>query len=377
MPLVAILALRNLFHDRLRLIATLIGVVFSIVLVTVQMGLYLGFGRMVTVVIDRASADLWIMTRGGTSFEGPSVLEMRDRERALAVKGVAEVTPVVTAFADWRLPTGALTPVFVVGTVLHTPGLQPWNVKEGQVEALAASGAVAVDRAYFDRLGVSRIGETAEIRQRPVHIVAITDGIRSFTTTPYIFMEIDSARRQTGIPSDKAAYFLVKLDPGADTESVRLELLKLIPKVEVLTSREFAERSRNFWLFSTGAGAALFAGALLGIIVGTVIVAQTLYASTKEHLNEFATLRAIGSSRTYIYTVIVCQAIVSAFIGFAVAALIGLGVVGFTAGSALPIVITGGVMAILFLLTIVMCVGSGIAAIIQVTRVDPASAFTR
>src|SRR5512146_3059585 len=104
MPLVAILALRNLFHDRLRLIATLIGGVFSIVLVTVQMGLYLGFGRMVAVVIDRASADLWIMTRGGTSFEGPSVLEMRDRERALAVKGVAEVTPVVTAFADWRLP---------------------------------------------------------------------------------------------------------------------------------------------------------------------------------------------------------------------------------------------------------------------------------
>ena len=86
---------------------------------------------------------------------------------------------------------------------------------------------------------------------------------------------------------------------------------------------------------------------------------------------------SIGSSRTYIYTVIVCQAIVSALIGFAVAALIGLGVVGFTAGSALPIVITGGVMAILFLLTIVMCVGSGIAAIIQVTRVDPASAFTR
>jgi putative ABC transport system permease protein len=377
MPLVTILALRNLFHDRLRLVATLIGVVFSIVLVTIQMGLYLGFGRMVTVVIDHASADLWVMTRGGTSFEGPSVLEMRDRERALGVKGIAAITPVVTAYADWRLPSGALTPVFVVGTVLHTPGLRPWNVVEGNADLLTASGAVAVDRAYFDRLGVSRLGETAEIRQKAVRIVALTEGIRSFTTTPFIFMEIDNARTQAGIPPDKAAYFLVKLEPGADIEAVRGALVELIPKVEVLTSRQFAERSRNFWLFGTGAGAALFAGALLGIIVGTVIVAQTLYASTKEHLNEFATLRAIGSSRTYIYTVIVCQAIVSGLIGFAVAALIGLGVVGFTAGSALPIVITGGVMAILFLLTIVMCVGSGIAAIIQVTRVDPASAFTR
>jgi len=44
---------------------------------------------------------------------------------------------------------------------------------------------------------------------------------------------------------------------------------------------------RSFWLFRPGAGFALFAGALLGMIVGTVIVAQTLYSSTKDHINEF------------------------------------------------------------------------------------------
>jgi hypothetical protein len=64
MPLVFTLALRNLFHDRLRFIATIIGIVFSIVLVMVQMGLYLGFGHMVTTMIDHASADLWIMPKG-------------------------------------------------------------------------------------------------------------------------------------------------------------------------------------------------------------------------------------------------------------------------------------------------------------------------
>ena len=112
--------------------------------------------------------------------------------------------------------------------------------------------------------------------------------------------------------------------------------------VEVLTSAEFRERSRSFWLFGTGAGAALFAGALLGVIVGTVIVAQTLYSSTKDHLNEFATLRAIGSSRRYIHKVIVCQALLSAVIGFSLAALIGAVIVHMTASTALPIVITPG-----------------------------------
>ena len=83
MPLVFTLAFRNLFHDRLRFIATVIGIVFSIVLVTVQMGLYLGFGRMVTTMIDHASADLWVMPRGTKCFEDPSLLDTRDRYRAL------------------------------------------------------------------------------------------------------------------------------------------------------------------------------------------------------------------------------------------------------------------------------------------------------
>lgn len=145
----------------------------------------------------------------------------------------------------------------------------------------------------------------------------------------------------------------------------------------MLTTAEFRERSRRFWLFGTGAGAALFAGALLGVIVGTVIVAQTLYSSTKEHLNEFATLRAIGSSRRYIYRVIVWQALISAVIGFSIAALIGDAIVKLTAATALPIVITPGLNVGLFVLTVVMCIGSAFVAIMQVTRIDPAIVFTR
>jgi putative ABC transport system permease protein len=121
----------------------------------------------------------------------------------------------------------------------------------------------------------------------------------------------------------------------------------------------------------------LFAGALLGVIVGTVIVAQTLYSSTKDHLYEFATLRAIGCSNRYIYRVIVWQALLNAVIGFGLAAIIGFIVVRLTAKSALPIVITPDLVAALFLLTVVMCVGSAITAIIRVVRIDPVMVMTR
>jgi putative ABC transport system permease protein len=377
MPLVFTLAFRNLFHDRLRLIATVIGIVFSIVLVTVQMGLYLGFGRTVTTMIDHASAELWVMPRGTKCFEDPSLLDARKRNRALSVDGVAEAIPVVIGFADWRTPSGESTPVFVIGSDLRSGGLQPWNLVEGRLESLSAPNAVAVDRTYFGRLEISGMGARAEIRQQAVRVAAVTSGIRSFTTTPYVFMDIDRARAHTGVPASKATYFLIRLSSNADLEHVRGQLLSNISDVDVLTPAEFRERSRSFWLFGTGAGAALFAGALLGVIVGTVIVAQTLYSSTKEHLNEFATLRAIGSSRKYIYKVIVCQALLSAIIGFSIAALIGAAIVQMTAATALPIVLTPGLIVGLFVLTVVMCVVSAIAAIVKVTRIDPAVVFTR
>ncbi len=71
LPLNFTLASRNLFQDRLRFAATTVGIVFSVVLVMVQMGLYLGFGRMVTTMVEHADADLWVMRQGTKCFEDP------------------------------------------------------------------------------------------------------------------------------------------------------------------------------------------------------------------------------------------------------------------------------------------------------------------
>jgi putative ABC transport system permease protein len=377
MPLIFTLATRNLLHDRLRFIATVIGIVFSMLLVTVQMGLYSGFGYMVTTMIDHANADLWIMSLETNCFEDPASLDDHERLRALSVPGVADAAPVAIGFAQWRLPNGGTTEVFIVGSDLRARGLPPWNLVAGSIKDLTIPGAVAFDRAYLDQLGISALGQRAEISDQKVEVRAITRGIRSFTMTPYVFAPLERARAYTGMAPNKSTYFLVRVTPGADIEAVRKRLQSNMPDLKVLTPAQFRELSRSFWLFGTGAGAALLAGALLGVIVGTVIVAQTLYSSTKDHLNEFATLRAIGSSASYIHKVIICQALLSAVIGFCIAAGVGWIVVRRTAESALPVVLSPGLTAGLFTLTIVMCVLSALAAMAKVIRIEPAMVFTR
>jgi putative ABC transport system permease protein len=375
MSLIITIAARNLLQDRLRFIGTVVGIVFSIVLVNIQMGLFLSFERMVTTMIDHAPADLWIVPLGTKCFEDPSLLDEHDRTKALSVQGVAEADPVMIGFSQWSVPSGGTTPVFVVGSNESTGGLHPWNFSKGDINSLSEPDSVAIDETYFGRLGVTKIGESTEIRGRKAQVTAVTDGIRSFTTTPYVFTSLDRAQAYMGTPPAKVSYLLVHVAPNADIAGIRKDLLAKLSKVEVLTPEEFRSRSRDFWLFGTGAGAALFAGALLGAIVGTVIVAQTLYSSTKDHLNEFATLRAIGSSNLYIHKIIISQALLSAVIGFALAASIGLVVVEMTAETALPIVMTPELTAGLFLLTVFMCIASSIAAVVQVIRIDPARVF--
>ena len=376
-PLLFKLAARNLFHDRLRFAATIIGIVFSMVLVTVQMGLFVSFRHMVTTMIDHAPADLWVMPLGTKCFEDPALLDERERFRALSVAGVADAAPVLVSFAQWRVPSGGTTPVLLIGSERNALSLQPWNIIAGDIRDLSVPDTVAIDQSYFERLGTSGLGENVEIRNLKAKIRVVTKGIRSFTTTPFVFTPLDRARAYAGISANQATYLLVRVVPGADRESVRTRLNASLAKAEALTPDAFRSRSRSFWLFGTGAGAALFAGALLGMIVGIVIVSQTLYSSTKEFSNEFATLRAIGSSSRYIYAVIVIQALLSAVIGFGIAAAIGWVIVTTTADSALPVLIPSSLLASLFLLTIAMCVLSALAAIVHIMRTDPAVVFTR
>ncbi len=372
-----LLAFRNLFHDRIRLAVTLVGILFSIVLVAVQLGLYLGARNMITSMIDRADGDLWIMAYGTKNFEEAQPISSREKFAALSTPGVVDAVTLVTSFAEWRKPAGGSTLVMLIGADAEDGGLSPWNVVEGDVSGLGARDAVMVDKSYLADLGLKGIGDTAQIGASRVRVTGITDGIRSFTVTPYIFTTLHRARALLDMPADSITYVLAKLAPGADVEAVRKGIRAKLTDSDVLTKAEFRDRSLNHWLFATGAGVALIGGAVLGLVVGTVIVAQTLYSSTKDHLNEFATLRALGSSSGYIHRVILAQAALSAVLGYALGMVIAMTIVYLSENTALPIVMTPALASLLLGLTVAMCAISALSAIGKVMRIDPAMVFNR
>jgi putative ABC transport system permease protein len=376
-PMVTKLAYRNLFHDRLSLTVTLVGIVFSVVLVAVQFGIYLGSEDRIASMLDHAAGDLWVVPLGTKSFDDPSLLPGREKHAILSTPGVAGVDELAVGFINWRKPTGGMTAVLLVGADTTTNRTLPWDVVQGSVAALSAPSAVAVDLTYFTELGVERLGDRAEINNRQVTVTAVTRGIRSFTTLPYVFTTLANARAMLDATPEQASYTLVRVLPGHDVEEVRRALAARLPDTEVVSHAEFRKRSLDYWLFQTGAGSALIAGAALGIIVGIVIVAQTLYASTKDHINEFATLRALGASARYIHKVILTQAVLSAVVGYFLGMVLSLVVIRLSRDTTLLIVMTPKLATMLLLLTVGMCVLAAICAIFKVTRIDPAVVFSR
>lgn len=376
-PMVVKLAYRNLFHDRLSFFVTVVGILFSVVLVAIQSGIYLGSANKIATIIDAAPADLWVVPLGTKSYDDPSFLAGRERYLTLSTPGVENSEDMLVSFARWRKPRGGETTVLLIGTSGDSEKALPTNIIQGSRSALEAPNTVAIDRSYFNDLGVDKLGNHAELNGTAVKLVAITKRVRSFTTLPFVFTSIDEARQLSGANQDQASYQRVTLLPGANLEKVRKEISARLPDTEVLTQAEFRTRSQDYWLKQTGAGAALDAGKLLGLIVGIVIVAQTLYSSTKDHINEFATLRALGAGAGYIVKVILIQAVLSGLIGYVLGLGLALAAIHFAQDTKLTIIMTVPLAAQLFGITIGMCIFAAISAIIKVVRIDPAVVFSR
>src|SRR5215472_11155148 len=173
------LAQRNLMHDKVRLTVTLTGIVFAVVLIVVEMGLFLGFTVTTSSIIDKSGVDFWITSKHTPYIEQGGAFSERKLYQVLATPGVESAEKYIVRFAQWKTPNGGEQSVQVVGFNPYTKIGGPWNVVEGNVEDLKIPDAVVVDRLYAKKLGVKKVGETFEIDGRRARVVGFTNGIRA------------------------------------------------------------------------------------------------------------------------------------------------------------------------------------------------------
>ena len=370
------LALKTLLHDRLRFAITVAGVAFAVLLVFVQVGLFLGLLDNATVTIKHIDAELWVTSRNTPNVDFAHVFPESRVDRVRSIPGVARADNLIAWFFTYQLPSGAQEGSILYALKDFKSWNLPWDVVEGNLEDLRRGPYLFLDGSATKRMGPFAVGEYRELNGRRVQIIGRTRGALSFTTTPITFMDYDLAQSiQSQSLRGQTTYILVKLAPGADLETVRAEIRRRLPYNDVFTRDEWASRSRNYWVVSTGLGLNMGLTVFLGCLVGVVVVAQTLYTSTMEHLKEFGTVKAIGGGNRDIYRILAKQASAAALVGFVFGALGAVLLRPAMAGVDLKLIVPPALGAAVFVGTFALCLGAAMISFRKVAAIDPALVF--
>jgi putative ABC transport system permease protein len=308
------LAWQNIIHDRARFSVTVLGVCFAVFLMVFQGSLLAGFLRAASRLIDASDSDIWITARGVQAFEFGTTLESRVREMAAGVPGVVEANRVCMAFAVYRTPRGKQQVVALVGADPKVGRHFP--VPDSPEFASDTSpDAVLYDVSDRQQIEVTELPAAVEINRHRANIEREIQGYGAFLGVPFLFTSYRNATRYMGFGSQDAMYILLRVGNGYSVPQVEQSLKQRLPEVDVLTQSEFAHKSRVYWTVKTGAGGAILTAALLGFLIGLVVVSQTIYANTMENIEEYATLKAIGASQGYVARIVLTQALICGVVG--------------------------------------------------------------
>ena len=370
------LGLKTLLHDKVRFLITVSGVAFAVTLVLVQVGLFVGLLDNSTITIRKLDADLWITSKNSPNLDFVHQFPEANLYRARAVPGVLRADNLILSFMQVALPTGAEETAIVYAMEDFRRWGIPWNISAGNVDDLKRGSFVIFDESASKRFGAFRVGDYREVNGQRLKVIGTSREAKSFTTTPLAFVDFRRAQElQPDLLSGKTSYIVVKLAPGADALAVQAELGRRLPYNDVFTSTAWAERSRGYWVENTGIGFNAFLTVFLGCLVGVVVVAQTLYTSTMEHLREFGTVKAIGGSNLDIYRMLGKQALVAAVIGFVLGYIPAQFLKPVIASAGLKLIIAPELTLVVLVGTVALCLVSALVSFRKVAGIDPALVF--
>ncbi len=365
------IALRTLVADRGKLFTALVGVVFAIVLVSLQGGLFIGLMHKAGLLVDHGEADVWVGHKKMHNVDLPSNIPRRWINEVRAVPGVRRAEPYLIGVSEMSLPGGGYEYCVVVGVEpKHLLG-NAWNLTQGRPQSILETDGIFVDECEQAKLENPQLGDLREIGGHRARIVGKTRGITGFLIMPYVFTTIERAAEYLDKPADVCSYYLVQLDSGADLAGVCAAIQKRIPELDAYPRDVYSRITVEYWITRTGLGVTFGASTLLGLLVGLIMVGQTLYAMVLDRLVEFGTLKAIGATDRQAFALLFCQALSMAVAGAFVGLAIVSGIQVFYRSPQAPIIIPWWLSLGSCLLVAAICLMAAVLPYARIRKLDP------
>ena len=408
------LAWLQLKREKVRLLIAIAGIGFAVFLMFVQLGFRDALFNSAIRFHENVKGDIMLLSTRSNSLISIQSFPQRRLYGLIGLESVENISPVYVGFGLWKnpfwegLPKSQTRQIMVLGIdpnddVLSVPGYDAATRKLLKVE----------DRILFDKKSRAEFGPVptkfeelqkqgksivTEISDRKVTIAGLFELGASFGADGNVLTsEANFLRIFTRRDKGEINIGIVKLKQGADLykslEAVKKALpggyrvnpaLKpdeakedfIVGEIRVLTKKAFVEVERKYWQNSTSIGFIFTLGAVIGFLVGIVIVYQILYTDVSDHLPEYATLKAMGYKNRYLLKVVFQEALILSVMGFIPGFLVSNGMYTVTRNAtALPLTMTTDRTATVFFLAVMMCAISGAIAVRKVQDADPADIF--
>jgi putative ABC transport system permease protein len=390
------LAWLNLLQQRIRTLISLAGVAFADLLIFSQLGFLGAVDQTATLLFDKLDFDLLLTSREYLNLNSPEGFPRLRLSQANAVAGVESVRPFSICLGLWRGPWPQSSPrdprrwnILILGVRPEDLHLVFRNGGQGIFRdrdelaafetALARPNAVLIDRHSWPEYGSAEDllpGAVAELNEQQLELAGKFDIGTGFGYNGLLLTSEATIDRVGGLVPRKVTFGLVKLGPGADPREVKNRLNEVLPDARAFTRDEINAKEAKYWVQETAVGRFFTLGVAVALVVGVIFVYQMIAADIHNHLSEYATIKAIGYRNGYLFHVILWQASLLALVGFFPGLIASLGIYELTRQAArIPINMTASRAALVLLLTVVMCLCSGLLAIRKLRSADPADLF--
>jgi putative ABC transport system permease protein len=376
------LAWAQLSHQKIRLSVAIGGIAFANILIFMQLGFLTLFSKGATALPKNLTGDLFIINPEA-KYIGANNFDRIRLYQAAALEGVISTTPLYMNFVPWAYSSKFTS--FKTRTLAFNPQSPIFNNTEinQQIDKIHAPGVV-----LFDRLSKAELGPIAKKFQTSGAVRSIVnnrrvevDGLFSMGNSFFlgdgnILMSEDSYADIFGENAlNNVTIGIVRVAPQTNLPRLKAGMKAAIPGIEVLTRQELIQREIDYQN-AQPTGPIFGFGAMMGFVVGIVVVYQVLYADVSDHLAEYATLKAIGHSDWALLRVIFTEAIILAVIGFVPGCGLSIGMYIFLSqATKLELVMTPDIALMVFVLTLLMCMASAAIASGKLRSADPADVF--
>ena len=373
-----------LSRQPLRLLVAVAGISFAGILMFMQLGFRDGLFDASVTVHRLLDADLVLISPRSKSSISMSGFPKRRLIQALAQKEVLSVAPVNLNYLLWRNPENLKTRSILALGFNPEDSLLIDEKFKAKAESLKNPGRVLFDTLSRPEFGPieewfsnGRSVET-EVAGKRVKVEGLVELGPSFGADGNLITSRETfLRLLSGNPKGSIEIGLIKLSAESDHQFIKNILNKSLPNdVRVLTKREFIDFEKNYWRDSTAIGFIFSLGALMGFVVGCVVVYQILYSDVSDHLPEYATLMAMGYRLKSLLFVVAREGFLLALFGYIPAYFSGQILYAVIRDSTkLPISMDSSKAVLIFVLILIMCMGSAAIAMRKLVDADPAEIF--